>query len=315
MEDILADLGPIALGSRLKRLADRFLADATLILQRADLPIQSAHVGLLAALDKRGSLSIGDLAEVLGVSQPGVTRSVAALEKLGLVVAMAHDTDARVRRLSLTGDGKAVMARIRAAVWSRLPPVVSALCDGEEKAFLTMIAGVEQRISEQSMVARVENVIKIIPWAPEHARAFHDINIAWIQDMYVVEAHDREVLENPQQMIMDRGGDILFAQLENGEIAGTCALMPADDDALELTKMGVIESVRGKKVGEFLLDAVIQRAKKMPFKTLFLLSNKKAEAAVHLYEKLGFRHDAEIMAHYGASYDRCNVAMRYPGFQ
>jgi ribosomal protein S18 acetylase RimI-like enzyme len=64
-----------------------------------------------------------------------------------------------------------------------------------------------------------------------------------------------------------------------------------------------------------LLDAVIQRAKKMPFKTLFLLSNKKAEAAVHLYEKLGFRHDAEIMAHYGASYDRCNVAMRYTGFQ
>jgi DNA-binding MarR family transcriptional regulator len=232
MADILADLGPIALGSRLKRLADRFLADATLILERADLPIQPAHLGLLAALDCKGSLSIGDIAGVLGVSQPGVTRSVASLEKLGLVAAMAHESDARVRRLSLTAAGKTVIARSRAAVWSRLPPVVSALCDGEEKAFLAMIAGVEQRMSEQSMLARVENVIKIIPWAPEHARTFHDINIAWIRDMYEVEAHDREVLENPQQLIMDRGGDILFAQLETGEIVGTCALMPADDDAL-----------------------------------------------------------------------------------
>ena len=38
-----------------------------------------------------------------------------------------------------------------------------------------------------------------------------------------------------------------------------------------------------------------------------LLSNAKCAAAVHLYEKAGFRHDAEIMARY----ERCNVAMRY----
>jgi len=34
-------------------------------------------------------------------------------------------------------------------------------------------------------------------------------------------------------------------------------------------------------------------------------------AAIHLYEKLGFRHDAGIMADYGARYARCDVAMRY----
>ncbi|WP_234411390.1 hypothetical protein [Rhodanobacter thiooxydans] len=34
-------------------------------------------------------------------------------------------------------------------------------------------------------------------------------------------------------------------------------------------------------------------------------------AAIHLYEKLGFQHDAEIMARHGARYQRCDVAMRY----
>ncbi len=155
--------------------------------------------------------------------------------------------------------------------------------------------------------------MRILAWSPEHARAFHDINIAWIRDMYEVEDHDREVLEHPQRMIIDSGGDILFVQQNDGEIVGTCALMPVGDGAIELTKMGVLESARGKKVGEFLLDAVIQRAKTMACKTLFLLSNHKSAAAIHLYEKHGFRHDAEIMAQYGASYARCTVAMRYVG--
>jgi ribosomal protein S18 acetylase RimI-like enzyme len=44
---------------------------------------------------------------------------------------------------------------------------------------------------------------------------------------------------------------------------------------------------------------------------LYLLSNRRCAAAVHLYEKLGFQHDAEIMARYGARYERCDVAMRY----
>ena len=46
---------------------------------------------------------------------------------------------------------------------------------------------------------------------------------------------------------------------------------------------------------------------------LYLLTNKKCAPAIHLYEKLGFQHDAEIMARYGARYERCDVALRFVG--
>lgn len=46
---------------------------------------------------------------------------------------------------------------------------------------------------------------------------------------------------------------------------------------------------------------------------LYLLTSKKCAPAIHLYEKLGFQHDAEIMATYGARYERCDVAMRFVG--
>ena len=79
--------------------------------------------------------------------------------------------------------------------------------------------------------------------------------------------------------------------------------------------MGVRETVRGLKAGEFLLTAVIQRARELGADPLYLLTNAKCAAAIHLYEKLGFQHDAGIMAKYGARYERCDVAMRYAGMR
>ena len=55
---------------------------------------------------------------------------------------------------------------------------------------------------------------------------------------------------------------------------------------------------------------IIRRARAMRADPLYLLTNKRCAAAVHLYEKLGFRHDQDIMGRYGAEYERCDVAMR-----
>jgi GNAT superfamily N-acetyltransferase len=65
------------------------------------------------------------------------------------------------------------------------------------------------------------------------------------------------------------------------------------------------------KAGEFLLDAIIARALALKADPLYLLTSTKCAAAIHLYEKKGFRHDTEIMARYGSRYERCNVAMRH----
>lgn len=131
--------------------------------------------------------------------------------------------------------------------------------------------------------------------------------------MFVMEETDRDVLLHPQERLIDCGGDILFVETPELGIVGTCALQKTGDGAFELTKMGVIESARGLKAGEFLLNAVIRRAGAMGAQKLYLLTNSKCAAAIHLYEKHGFRHDLQIMAEYGSRYERCNVAMRYFG--
>ncbi|MCB1604552.1 MAG: GNAT family N-acetyltransferase, partial [Xanthomonadales bacterium] len=87
-----------------------------------------------------------------------------------------------------------------------------------------------------------------------------------------------------------------------------------DEGWYELTKMGVLETSRGLKAGEILLKKVIEDCENNPdVKTLFLLTNKICEAAIHLYEKNGFVHDEMIKQKFSGIYKRSNVYMLYTG--
>lgn len=154
--------------------------------------------------------------------------------------------------------------------------------------------------------------LTIHEFSDELAPCFYAINAEWITAMFALEQTDIYVLENPRERIIEPGGTILFIEAAGLGIVGTCALQQTSPGKFELTKMGVTGSARGLKAGEALLAAMIERARAMDAQQLYLLTNHKCEAAIHLYEKAGFRHDPGIMAQYGARYARCDVAMDYP---
>lgn len=153
--------------------------------------------------------------------------------------------------------------------------------------------------------------MQIIDFEPHLADDFNRINREWISDMFFLEAVDEQVISDPQTHIIAPGGHIWFARLPDKGIVGTCALQKKAPGTFELTKMGVSSQARGHKVGETLLKHVLDLAPSIAHKCLFLLTNSRCEAAIHLYEKNGFVHDAGILSKYGHGYQRCDVAMRY----
>lgn len=159
--------------------------------------------------------------------------------------------------------------------------------------------------------AAMQNEVVIRSFEPALAHHFEIINKEWIDDMFVLETIDKQVLEDPQSHIIDKGGKIWFADHPSLGIVGTCAFWYKGDNNFELTKMGVLKSARGLKIGEILLQHVLNEAQSLSVKKLFLLTNSKCESAIHLYEKNGFVHDKTIMNEYGKNYQRCNVAMLY----
>lgn len=313
--DVLQELGPIFLGSRLKRLAERMQAGAARIITEAGLPLQPAQMPLLAALD-RGPLTVGQLVEAVGASQPGVTRAVGQLVALGLV-ASARGEDQRRRTLSLTPAGEAAMARVKLRIWPRVGPAVTGILDPLSGPLLDQIAAIEAALADRPLDVRAAALapagLAIRAFDDSLAGAFYEINAEWITAMFEIEPADRETIEHPRAHIVDPGGAILFVEAPGLGVIGTCALRKEADGVFELTKMAVLAKARGLKAGEYLLRATIAKAQAMGAETLYLLTNKACAAAIHLYEKNGFRHDAEIMARYGARYERCNVAMRYMG--
>lgn len=313
--DIIRDHGYLTLGSRLKRLGERLQADVGRLVEHAGLPIQPAHYPLLAAIDRAGPISVNDLADAVGISQPGATRSLARLVELGLVESSRTGHDQRQRMIALTPAGHAAMARSKRELWPHIDAAVAELCAGRSGPLLAQLAALEDGLARipldrracQGTTAR----LSIRGYDDALARHFHDINRQWIETMFAMEDADRAVLEQPRTHIIDPGGDILFVEAEGIGIVGTCALRKAGDGQFELTKMGVLESARGLKAGEFLLRAMVRRAGELGADPLYLLTNRDCASAIHLYEKVGFVHDAGIMRDFGARYERCNVAMRY----
>ena len=154
----------------------------------------------------------------------------------------------------------------------------------------------------------------LIPFRPELAPAFQQINEQWISAMFEIEPSDKALLADPQSAILDIGGHIWFVEHRSRGVIGTAAIIPRLDGDFELTKMGVLEEARGFGAGAFLLAAVLGEVQRLQVADLFLLTNARCEAAIHLYRKHGFKDDAEIMETYAKSYERCNVAMRWlPG--
>ena len=314
-EDVVSELGHLFLGSRLKRLAERMQGDVVRVAERAGLEIQPSQYPLLATLDRYGPRTIGELSEAMELSQPTITRAVARLVEMGLVEVSRLHRDQRHKTISLTMAGRAAVTRSKLLVWPQVQAAVRAITDDLQGPLLEQIAALEQRLAEhpldQRALALPEAGLRILEFSDALAPTFREINAEWIASMYSLEAADLQVLGDPRREIIDRGGDVLFVEADGLGVVGVCALQKTGERSFELTKMGVLERARGAKVGEFLLRAVIARGRALGADPLYLLSNRKSEAAIHLYEKLGFVHDAQIMAEYGARYARCNVAMRY----
>jgi N-acetylglutamate synthase-like GNAT family acetyltransferase len=132
--------------------------------------------------------------------------------------------------------------------------------------------------------------IEIRPLAlGDDATAFRTLNEEWITRYFKLEAKDREILNDPANSILLKGGQI-FVAYAGAEAVGCVALIPMKDGVYELSKMAVSPHLRGRGLGRRLLQHAITQARTLGASSLFLGSNTRLNDAVHLYESVGFRH-------------------------
>ncbi|WP_223557852.1 GNAT family N-acetyltransferase [Chryseobacterium lathyri] len=150
------------------------------------------------------------------------------------------------------------------------------------------------------------NEVKIIAYDPQYKDAFKALNEEWIKKFFTMEAGDYKLLDNPEEHIINKGGYIVFALLDN-EPVGTCALVKLSDKPLkfELSKMAVSPKAQGKQIGYLVGQTLVDKARELNAESISLETNSVLVPAIKLYEKLGFKH----MPASDSAYCRCDTQM------
>jgi N-acetylglutamate synthase-like GNAT family acetyltransferase len=130
--------------------------------------------------------------------------------------------------------------------------------------------------------------IEIIAFSDNLKDDFKKLNIEWLEKYFFVLPSDEYILANPVESIIDKGGYIYFAKIDN-EIVGTFAMIKLDEYTYEIAKMAVTEKYQNLGIGKKLMEYVIKKAKDMRIDRLILYSNTDLKIAVSMYSKFGFR--------------------------
>jgi putative acetyltransferase len=130
--------------------------------------------------------------------------------------------------------------------------------------------------------------VAVREFRPGDEAAFRDINLEWIERYFAVEQKDRDVLDHPRKYILDPGGAILIAE-DDGAAIGVVSLVMMEGGSVELAKMGVRPSARGKGAGRLLVDAAIAKARSMGMSRVYIETNSVLGPALKLYRDAGFQ--------------------------
>jgi GNAT superfamily N-acetyltransferase len=233
--------------------------------------------------------------------------------KQGIVTEKKDKQDGRKNLVGLSNKGKEILAKIA----HQYTDVNNAMEAASRQARYDLWKAIEEwefLLNQQSLLRRVQEqkklresqAVQIVDYTPAFQKAFQQLNEEWITKYFKMEEADHKALSNPQKSIIAKGG-FIFVALYNDEPVGVCALMKMNDPVydFELAKMAVSPAVQGKNIGWMLGMAVIDKARSVGAKKIYLESNTILQPAINLYHKLGFK---KVVGH-ATPYERCNIQM------
>lgn len=314
MNELFKRTGCLAMGSRLRLITDAITSDASKIYDLYGVALRPKWFPVFFLLQDGCELGITEIAKMIGQTHPSVIKIVGEMTKAGLTKTSTDPNDKRRTLISLTSKGQKMLTNFKVQAHDVYKAVEEI--DKQSKYSLWEAIGEWERLlGEKSLLDRVieqkvkrtNDDLQIVDYDDaRHHEAFKQLNVRWISEMWEVEKEDLNEIDHPMENIISKGGFILMAELK-GVPVGCFAMMPCDNPKYdwELVKYAVDPSAQGHGVGHRLMEACLERARQMGIYTLFLESNKKCEAAVHLYEKYGFKH----LKVENSPFARCDVQM------
>ncbi len=306
-------VGKMALGSRLRLMSTMITDDAAKIYELHGIDFIPKWFPVFYLLSEEKEITITEIANEIGHSQPSVSKIVQEMIAVGLIQENVKTTDKRKNVIVLTEQGLLVFNKLKLQCVDVEAAVEDLIGESnhnlwaalEEWEFLLGQKSLFKRVNEQKKL-RESRAVQIVEYNDEYQSVFRALNEEWISSYFKMEAADYKALDNPKEYILDNGGKIFVALYDN-EPVGVCALIKMDDPDydFELAKMAVSNKCQGKNIGWLLGQAVTNAAKELGASKIYLESNTILKPAINLYQKLGF---SKVVGR-PTPYERCNIQM------
>ncbi|MGQ0740659.1 MAG: GNAT family N-acetyltransferase [Bacteroidota bacterium] len=134
-------------------------------------------------------------------------------------------------------------------------------------------------------------MITVITYEKKYQPDFKRLNLYWLDKYHLTEQHDLDILDYPEEKVINSGGCIFLA-MEAEKVVGTAGLAKEHEGIYELVKMVVDPGWHGKGIGKMLLEHCLEEAGRLKARKIFLFSNSQLTTALNMYKKYGFRNVA-----------------------
>ncbi len=311
--DALRGLSELGLGSRMKRTSEHIMKEVQLVYDHFNMDFDPYLFPIVKIIDHKKIVTNTDILHKLNITQPAITQAINKLNTKKLVIITNHELDKRKKNITLSKKGKALLIQLK-PIWNSIDTIIKRYTNHQSDSLLEHLNILEDKFQSKSFsdaiislaLLKTKSKVNIISYKQDYATDFYNLNIEWLRTYFYVEPFDEEVLSKPDKYIINKGGHIFFA-IENDNVIGTVALMPTSHkNSFELTKMAVLPSQRGQKIGQKLMQYCIDFSVSRGYDSLLLYSNTKLENAIYIYRKYGF---IEVPVEANSPYNRSDIKM------
>ncbi|MCB9637827.1 MAG: bifunctional helix-turn-helix transcriptional regulator/GNAT family N-acetyltransferase [Myxococcales bacterium] len=300
-EDFIAELGPLALANRLKRLSDVMITSGRKMYKSLGMDIEPSWYLIFLLLKRDGALGITEIAQKLRYAHPSVVTLVSKMLKKRYLEAHKDEQDGRKQLVSLSDKAKAALPAFE-RLWAAGAKGIEDVFDqGDAARFMAYLGQLDQRFQRKDFHQRTVEALKAEEDAqtslPRLAKK-SDEDAIWEIFSQVISTGETYAF-SPRTPKTALSALWLAASMRTyvyereGKIAGTYILKPNQPDAgghIANAAYMVHPAFQGQGIGRMLCEHSLQEARSCGYRAMqFNLVVSTNLAAVALWQRCGFR--------------------------
>lgn len=257
----------------------------------------ASAVHALLEIDAQGGVAAAHLVTALGLEKSSVSRMLAKLIAAGDIAESASAEDARLKQLTLTGQGKALVKKIHAYGRNQVTSAMAHLNPSQQQAVAQGLSEYARALkaSRGAQSAAVRDTVQIVPgYRPGLVGRVAEMHAAFYsRHSGFGQFFESQVATGIAEFAGRLGEPCngVWTAIQNDRIVGSIAIDGQDlgNRQAHLRWFILDDGCRGSGTGRKLIDAALDFCDRFGFSECQLWTFKGLDAARKLYESVGFK--------------------------